>query len=60
MKNRLRKNLTNKEQRDHPPGTAHSFVAVLKTIKLVSAVYTEYTEILWKKRSRRQFADFFR
>lgn len=38
MKNRLRKNLTNKEQRDHPPGAAHSFVAVLKTIELVSAV----------------------
>ena len=60
MKNRLRKNLTNKEQRDHPPEAAYSFSAVLKTIELVSAVYAAYTEIMWKKKSRRQFADFVR
>jgi len=59
MKNQLRKNLTNKEQHDHPPEEAYSFAAVLKTIELVSAAYTEYTEILWKKKSRRQFADCF-
>ncbi|QLC50900.1 hypothetical protein HWN40_12000 [Methanolobus zinderi] len=58
MKNRLRKNVTRKEQRDHPPEAAYSFAAVLKIIELILAVYAEYTEILWKKKSRRQFADF--
>ncbi|KXS44874.1 MAG: hypothetical protein AWU59_250 [Methanolobus sp. T82-4] len=60
MKNQLRKNLTNKEQHDHPPEAAYSFAAVMKTIELVSTVYKEYTEILRKKKSRKQFADSFR